>query len=107
MIQSIHREDPTLLPSRKFALVPEPRKDITQLATQTSPGQEAFFTNLRIQLGDGSKTKFWFHPWVSHVSLKDSFPDLYTLSSQHNHALSSTGWFEGNMWRWWPLSWRR
>jgi len=35
-----------------------------------------------IKIGDGGKTLFWEEVWAGQASLKDSFPDLFSLSLQ-------------------------
>jgi len=104
IVSSIHKEDLSLLPSKMRAVVPGPWRDIKHLAAEDFPVQNAFVNNLSIQVGDGMKTKFWQHPWLQTIILKERFPMLYNVSSQKRAFVADMGWFEGTQWRW-TLSW--
>jgi hypothetical protein len=33
-----------------------------------------------LELGDGSKIKFWYDVWCREMALKEAFPDLYNVA---------------------------
>uniref|UniRef100_A0A2N9HC79 Reverse transcriptase domain-containing protein n=1 Tax=Fagus sylvatica TaxID=28930 RepID=A0A2N9HC79_FAGSY len=39
-----------------------------------------FARHLHFEVGDGSKTRFWFDIWCETCSLKDGFPELYRIA---------------------------
>ena len=75
-------------------------------STEETLTKKAFFSNLKVQLGEESKIRFWLDPWVRNAPLKQVFSRLFFVSSQKKETISNMGWFEGHTWRW-TLSWRR
>lgn len=55
-----------------------------------------FSNNVSITVGNDLRTDFWNEVWIGENSLRNSFPHLYTLSSQKNarvsHVWSQQGW---------------
>jgi len=106
IVTSIHEDDLTILPSTTRSRLPSPWSDIRKLATTETPVKKAFFQNARVCVGEGTKVKFWEDYWAGEAPLKQTFPDLYEVSSQQKERISNMGWFEGETWRW-VLSWKR
>ena len=80
--------------------------DIKHIAVDESPATKAFFKNLSLRLGEGSRVAFWLDVWADVNPLRVVFPMLYSVSSQQNELIADMGWFEGHLWRW-TLSWKR
>jgi len=76
------------------------------MAAEDNPVSQAFFKNLEVQLGEGSKILFWKDLWLLDKPLVVVFPELFTISAQKKEMISNMGWCEGMAWRW-TLSWRR
>lgn len=106
MVSSIHKEDFSLLPRASKTLIPGPWREIKRMATEQAPVQQAFFNNLSIRVGDGSRTRFWHDPWLQNVPLKERYSALFHVSSQREALVVDVGWFEGDTWRW-ALAWQR
>ena len=66
----------------------------------------AFFKNLSLKLGEGTRVRFWQDNWVGEKSLDKLFPGLFSLSVQQHELVANMGWFEGHVWRW-TLAWER
>ena len=94
------------MPSRTKSSLPGPWSVIKRLASKETPVTEAFFQNVRIHIGEGTKIRFWEDTWIGEASLQQTFPTLYKVSTQKKEMISNMGWFEGNTWRW-VLSWKR
>ena len=105
VVQSIHAEDQLWLPARNASTLPGPWRDIKRIAIEESSVSKAFFENLDIRVGDGSKIKFWLDAWINGKSLKAEFPMLFRKSAQQNDFVSNMGWYEGPLWRW-TLVWK-
>ena len=99
VIQSIHNEDQVAIPSLKPSQVPGPWQAVKKLLRNKQPSSEAFFQQIKVKIGNGSKTRFWEDPWLQCETLKDRFSVLFLLSSQRNVVISSMGWFEGQLWK--------
>ena len=106
MVHSLYEEDQILLPTKKTASLPGPWRDIEQIAWKETPTSRAFFENISVRIGNGSRVKFWLDKWAHKLALRELFPMLFTLSSQQLETISNMGWFEGQLWRW-TLTWKR
>jgi len=106
VVHSIHEEDQVLLPMNIDSSLPGPWKDIKRAALANSPTAKAFFDNLAVKVGNGSRVKFWLAVWAHEKPLKEVFPRLFRLSSQQDEIIANMGWFEGNLWRW-TLVWKQ
>lgn len=51
-------------------------------------------------------TLFWHQAWFGEKPLKEMFPRLFSLSNDENSAVSSLGWWDGDVWCW-MWGWRR
>jgi len=106
VIQSIYEEDNALLPARSQSNLSGPWKAIKQIAVEESGVSKAFFKNLSVRLGEGTRVTFWLDVWVDVKPLKVIFPMLFPLSMQQNELVANMGWFEGPIWRW-TSAWAR
>ncbi|KAL4286877.1 hypothetical protein AHAS_Ahas19G0130100 [Arachis hypogaea] len=61
---------------------------------------------LQLQVGNGTKTKFWHDLWVQEGRLKEVFPSLYRVTLNTECSISECGIWDGYIWRW-SLQWRR
>lgn len=59
-----------------------------------------------MQLGEGSKTRFWLDKWVGESTLKARFPRLFQISLQREDLISNMGFWDGIQCHW-NLSRRR
>ena len=82
VINSTHNEDLAALPTNSLTNMLGPWKEIKRLALEPQPLQIAFFQNLRMQLGEGTKISFWIDIWTDGASLKSIYRRLYEVSSQ-------------------------
>ena len=55
---------------------------------------------IRMELGDGSKIRFWDDVWVGCARLRESFPTLFSLSSQKEGLVGECGFWDGVEWIW-------
>ena len=106
VVQTVHEDDHVLLPRLATCTLPGPWRDIKRLATEGIPIKKAFFSNLKVQLGEESKLRFWLDPWAKEEPLKQVYNRLFIVSSQKRETISNMGWFEGQTWRW-TLTWQR
>jgi len=106
VVQSLYEEDQNLLPIKKTTSLAGPWRDIKQIAWKESPTSRAFFENISVRVGKGSRVNFWLDKWAHKLTLRELFPMLFTLSSQQQEKISNMGWFEGQLWRW-TLTWKR
>ena len=106
VVQSLHKEDHILVPSKAVDTMPGPWRDLKKLAAEKSSVAQAFFSNVKWQIGEESSIKFWVDEWLGTEPLKTAFRCLYMISAQKKEVVSNMGWFEGNVWRW-VLSWQR
>lgn len=60
----------------------------------------------RIDVGDGSSTRFWHDPWCPSSPLKCSFPRLFSISIQSEALISQMGEWVNEVWSW-KFRWRR
>jgi len=102
----LYEEDQGILVSSINPTLNGPWRVIKKLATEKLPVTKAFFTALKVQLGENSRILFWKDVWVKDQPLRITFPSLFSISSQKDDTVSSMGWFEGRVWRW-TLSWKR
>ena len=61
-----------------------------------------FRSRIRFQVGNGMKVSFWEDRWIAQRTLKQSFPDLNTLSYQQNATVADMWTGQG-----WNLQLRR
>jgi len=67
---------------------------------------KVFVQNLKFEVGNGNKIKFWEDPWIPEGTLMSLFPALYAVSQQQFTLIANMGWFEGTIWKW-SLFWRK
>jgi len=106
MVKSIYQEDNNLIPSSSVYKGPGPWQTIKKLINDKQPLSMKFLQHLKVEVGDGERTRFWEDPWLQEGLIKNLFPQLFALSSQQNTTIARMGWFEGQVWNW-VLAWRR
>jgi len=106
VIQAIHREKGGLLPDATTNTTAGPWCSIRKLLNDQGPSSLAFLKQLRVEVGNGEKTKFWEDPWMQEGAIQNMFPELYNASGQKHTVIARMGWFEGQEWRW-ILVWSR
>ena len=106
IVDSIHEEDITVLPTKKANKITGSWNDIKRMATNESLVSQAFFQHAKLKLGDGMRIRFWEDVWCGNITLQHAYPSLYIISSQQKEVIHNMGWFEGNVWRW-VLAWKR
>ena len=82
VVHSIHEEDQVLLPTKTASSLPGPWKDIKCIALEETLTTKAFFENISVRVGSGSRVRFWLEVWAHVKPLKEVFPRLFRLSSQ-------------------------
>ena len=80
IVNSMHDEDLTLLPSNSMSNIPSPWREIKRLASDEGLVTEALHHNLRVQLGNGAKVRSWEDKWAGNDALNSVFPRLYNIS---------------------------
>ncbi|CAL5404505.1 unnamed protein product [Camellia sinensis] len=75
---------PPLKPSYKHSRV---WKDILSIGIHSTNVFNFYIDNCQIQVGDGSRIKFWHDRWCGSSSLKSSFPLLFNLSTDKEGSL--------------------
>ncbi|KAH1255283.1 Transposon TX1 uncharacterized protein [Glycine max] len=67
----------------------------------------SLISNLRWQVGNGAKIKFWKDKWRGDdLNLQDKYPALYQVSHQQDSTISLMDHFDDNRWDW-KIHWRR
>ncbi|XP_076883722.1 uncharacterized protein LOC143532588 [Bidens hawaiensis] len=104
VISSIHRG------SHKWEATPVKRslgdswKQICQADKDGYDGNSRMMERLKVQMGRGDKTLFWFDKWVSEHPLKELFLGLFALEKQKNVLLAESYEYVENVmnwkWRW-------
>ena len=82
VIQSIHKEDQSLIPSSSATRFSGPWQTIKRMITGKQPMSLKFLQNLKVEVGNGERTKFWEDKWLQEGVLMNLFPNLYSISSQ-------------------------
>jgi len=106
VVQAIHNEKEGRIPDEKHSNIPGPWQNVKRLLNDQGSASLQFLQQLRVEVGNGEKTRFWEDPWMQDGVLKQVFPELYKLSTQKHNVIARMGWFEGQEWRW-VLAWRR
>jgi len=106
VVQAIHNEKNGILPSTSMTKVQGPWQTIRKLINDQVPISMEFLQQMKVEVGNGERTKFWEDPWMQAGIIKSLFPKLYSISSQQNTIIARMGWFEGQVWRW-ILAWNR
>ena len=50
---------------------------------------------IRLELGSGTKARFWWDRWLEDGILKDLYPRLYSLSNQKDCCIRECGFWDG------------
>ena len=53
-----------------------------------------------MELGDGNKTRFWENNWIGVARLRESFPRLFSFSSQKEGLAGECDFWDGVEWIW-------
>ena len=83
VITSIHNEDFAFMPSVALTRVPGTWRDVRSIAREQPPIASTFLKHIKMQLGCGSKIRFWEDRWVHDIqdtTLRSRFPNLYNIS---------------------------
>ena len=80
-----------LMPGRAISTIPGPWRDLKKLANEKGPITKAFFSNLRVQVGEDSNIRFWMDPWLMGEPLKVVYRRLFIISSQKKEIISNMG----------------
>jgi len=106
VVQAVHNEKGSWIPAAKQSTIPGPWQTLKKLLNDQGSLSLQFLQQLRVEVGNGEKTRFWEDPWMQEGLIKQVFPDLYKLSRQKQTVIARMGWFEGQEWRW-VLAWKR
>ncbi|XP_058783792.1 uncharacterized protein LOC131658523 [Vicia villosa] len=61
---------------------------------------ENFTSVVRVIVGNGVSTPFWYANWSGQRSLMEEFPTLFSLANNHLSSIFSTGFLVNNGWNW-------
>ena len=81
-------------------------KGITDMHTIPNKAKEAFWQNLKIEVGDGTTLLFWHHPWAGPFALRDKFKPLFDVSTNKRATIAQVHVDVGD-WTTWALNWVR
>jgi len=60
-----------------------------------------------LEVGNGMEIRFWEDKWVGNLNLKDTFPRLFTISSNKDLSVWQAGQMSQKLeWKW-KIEWRR
>ena len=77
-----------------------------KMINENQPFSLKFLQNLKVEVGNGAKTRFWEDSWIQKEPLERLFAELYGISAQQNSVIANMGWYEGQEWCW-VLAWHR
>ncbi|XP_074266276.1 uncharacterized protein LOC141588747 [Silene latifolia] len=81
-------------------------KSICSISTWDIHIAEVTKQGMKIQIGNGTKISFWENLWIGHITLKEGFPRLFSVSIQKNKCVADMGVWQGDNWVW-QLQWKR
>lgn len=65
-----------------------------------------FKDGLRRKLGRGNKIRFWEEVWLGNLSLRETFPRLFSMSEDRGKVIGNLGEWRGEILEW-NLNWQR
>jgi len=108
VVQSMHKESDTIISSISRTR-PSGQSIWQAIKTMVQDQQQVskvFLHNLKLEVGNGAKVRFWEDSWTPDGPLLSLFSSLYRVSNQQFTLISNMGWFEGTIWKW-TLIWKR